>query len=481
MFPAHPRPHSRRGIIFIVALGVIIILTSLILVFAQNMRTESLASSNRLSYLQADAVEQGAERWVQANVEVNTSDATTITQVPANALQMDQGYFWLLNPNQDSDQTYAYGIVDESSKLNVNIATATQLAALPNMTDDIGASIVAWRGISTGQTAANTADSSTGSGATSTYYQTLAEPYTTKNSAFESLEELFFIKDITPQVMYGYDLNHDGVISQAEQAAGGAGTTLNGISNGSRGIADDLTVYSVQTSTAFKLATGGGAAGGAGNSLLSVLTNNLSGGAARANAIMTRIGGRNGLAPAFSTLSEFYTAAGLTQDELKSLAGKITARTGTTATGLVNANTASREVLAALFTSNSGSSVTSSDADSLITSRGGSGINVTTTGLGWVVDALGATKAASILDQLTSQSYQYSADIVAVAPNGRAFKRVRIVVDDRGGSAKIIFRKDLTSLGWPLSEDIRTSLRAGKSIAVDGANTDTTGASVTGS
>jgi len=52
----------RRGAIFVTALGIVVILSGLILVFAQEMRTEAIASANRLSYLQADAVEQGAEK-----------------------------------------------------------------------------------------------------------------------------------------------------------------------------------------------------------------------------------------------------------------------------------------------------------------------------------------------------------------------------------------------------------------------------------
>ena len=174
--------NGRHGIIFIAALGVIIILTGLVLVFAQSMRTESLAAANRLSYLQADAVEQGAEKWVMANVEANTSDALTITQLPANALQLDNGYFWCLNPDPDSDQIYQYGIVDESSKLNVNVANATQLQALPNVTDEIAASIVTWVGAST----SNTASSSSGTaGADNSYYATLAEPYSIKSAPYE--------------------------------------------------------------------------------------------------------------------------------------------------------------------------------------------------------------------------------------------------------------------------------------------------------
>jgi hypothetical protein len=70
---------------------------------------------------------------------------------------------------------------------------------------------------------------------------------------------------------------------------------------------------------------------------------------------------------------------------------------------------------------------------------------------------------------ITGKSYQYSADIVAVSGDGRAFKRVRIVVDCQASPAKIVYRKDLTSFGWPLQQSIRDTLRLGKPIQT-GAN-----------
>src|SRR5580658_684129 len=103
----------RRGVIFIVAMGIIVILTGLALVFAQAMRTEAMASANRRSEAEADAIEMGAEQWTLAQVEAYQTDAMTITQVPAEAIQVGSGYFWILSPDPDSDQDYQYGITDE--------------------------------------------------------------------------------------------------------------------------------------------------------------------------------------------------------------------------------------------------------------------------------------------------------------------------------------------------------------------------------
>jgi hypothetical protein len=86
-----------------------------------------------------------------------------------------------------------------------------------------------------------------------------------------------------------------------------------------------------------------------------------------------------------------------------------------------------------------------------------------------VTNALGTAAPQGFLQATTTTSYQYSADIVAVSGDGRAFKRVRIVVDcspAKGATTatqpcRIVYRRDLTGLGWPLPPDIRTQLRSG--------------------
>jgi len=66
--------------------------------------------------------------------------------------------------------------------------------------------------------------------------------------------------------------------------------------------------------------------------------------------------------------------------------------------------------------------------------------------------------------RITTKSYQYSADIIAVSSDGRAFKRVRIIVDSRETPARIVYRKDLTSNGWPLPQDVLDQLRSGNGL-----------------
>jgi hypothetical protein len=105
--------------------------------------------------------------------------------------------------------------------------------------------------------------------------------------------------------------------------------------------------------------------------------------------------------------------------------------------------------------------ITQAIADSWISARQGQDYTDTSEFLSTV-----GQNASNGLDTntLSGTSYQYSADIVAVSGDGRAFKRVRIVVDCQAAPSKIVYRRDLTNLGWPLPLETRTQLRSGQGI-----------------
>jgi type II secretory pathway component PulK len=123
--------------------------------------------------------------------------------------------------------------------------------------------------------------------------------------------------------------------------------------------------------------------------------------------------------------------------------------------GRINVNTAPREVLRCL------PGLGDSDADSLVSKRGQSGFGQTD--VSWVTTVLGQKATPDVLTWMTGESYQFSADIVAASTDGRAFRRVRIVVDAQSTTdkPKIIFRHDITDGGWPLERPILDSMRAG--------------------
>jgi type II secretory pathway component PulK len=456
------KSRNRRGAIFLVALGVVVILTSVVLVLVQSMRTESTASANRMSVAQAEAVEEAAEMWVLGQIETNTSDAVTITTTPAEALQVGTGYFWLLSPDPTQDQTLNYGIVDEASKMNINanwggtsgnFPIQDQLALLPNMTQAIADNITSWAG-----------QVSDPDGATTDYYQSLPEPYTAKSAPFESVEELLLVEGMTPQILFGQDVNRNGVIEQSEQQNNGGITITVGNGTDTRGILNYVTAWSTDSNTTI---TGGKRAtvdvSRAGTSLITLqnaLTKAIS--SSRAAAIVNQISLAlpPGNAPATWGLGGFYTASGMTPQEFGEAFDYLTVGgTGSPQkphTGLINVNTASAQVLATLPGLEQG------QADTIVASRASADLS----NLSWFFQAVGTSEVAPVAPYITDRSFVYSADIVAVSGDGRAFKREKIVVNVTAIPAKIVYRKDLTSLGWPLTADIRQELRSGKGLPI---------------
>lgn len=452
------RCRERRGAIFITAMAVTVMLAGLALVFTQSMRTEVLASANRSAAAQAEAVEQGAEQWVLAQVEANVPDALTITEIPAEAIQVGDGYFWILRPNPDLDTQWAYGISDETSKLNLNTATTDQMLSLPGMTQDAAACIRDW---------VDADETPTAGGVESSYYGMLAHAYQTANAPFTSIEELLLIKDVTPELLFGYDRNHDGVLSEAERSGSNSGTSFNSAGDTGRGLFNYVTLYGTEPNTTEtgdnRLNVNTRSIGQLRNGLRIVLRNGLAGRVnadARIDAIVTNViniataAQRANATQYFPNLGAFYVASGMTSEEYALIADNVTSVATPTISGMMNVNTASRQALMTL------PGLESSDADAIIAARG----SADTTGYSWAFNALTPQKVALMGGSITAKSYFYSADIVAVSGNGRAYKRVRIVVDAQA-TPKIVYRKDLTSLGWPLDRAVRDSLRAGQGLA----------------
>jgi type II secretory pathway component PulK len=462
----------RRGSIFITALALSVVLAGLLLVFAQEMRTEVIAASNRVSSLQADEIEQGAEQWVLAQIETNSSTPTDITDATAEQLQLGNGYFWVLRPDPARRDVWGNGISDESGKVNPNSLNGRNLMLkLPGMNEIIADSLADW---------VDGDDNARTNGAETSYYMSLEEPYRAKNARLETVEEMLLVKGMTKDLLYGSDLNHDGVLDEAEQKVAGPAAaygTGGGYKDDGRGIYPFLTVYSIEpnVSTATgerRLNINNGnpfqARTAIRNLLTTVFTSENGLDPSRVNTIMNNLNAQISPqnSPYFTNLGVFYQQSKMTVAEFKQVADRVSVVSNTNLRGMINVNTAPPQVLATL------PGLDASDADALARAR----TTADTGSYAWIFDTLPAQKAVDIAGYLTVRSYQYSADIVAVSGDGRAFKRVKIVVDARTSPAQIIYRKDLTNLGWPLDPAIRDGLRAGQQLTAKIQAGSTTGA-----
>lgn len=426
----------RRGSVLIVAIVLVFTLASVTLALCRSMRVEIIASANHAAILQASAIERGAEQYLLAVLAEEGADLSSLTEDYFAAIPVGDGYFWILRPDYGDSFMPVFGLIDESAKLNLNTATYDQLMMLPCMTDDVATAIIDWR---------DEDSDLTQGGAENEYYLSLADAYYCKNALFESVEEVLLVRGAVWELLYGE--------GQAPPLGSQSLFSMSGSSMLDdvwlrRGIYDLLTVHSNEPSTS---ADGG--------QKISLTDPNQRG--QLRDLLRTQLGSPRGdqAADALGSgplrdIFDLYFQAKLTSDELALVADRVTS--GGSARGRINVNTAPREVLLTLDGLDTG------DVDKLVAQRR-SLTTAQSTSIAWVADALGQ-KAVGLGNRITGRGYQYSAYILAVSGNGRAFKQVRIVIDASGTTPQIVYRRDVTDRGWLMEPEILASLRAGEGL-----------------
>jgi hypothetical protein len=158
----------------------------------------------------------------------------------------------------------------------------------------------------------------------------------------------------------------------------------------------------------------------------------------------------------YNSILDFYYRSRMTYEEFCKVADRLTTSSETTLSGRVNVNTAPKEVLMCL------PGLEEKDVDDLIAYR--SALAEEPNSIAWVTEVLDQTKATGIGQYITVHSNQYSADILAVAGNGRAYKRYKAVLDTQQSPPRVVYWRELTSFGWPLDAEILATLRKGKPL-----------------
>ena len=119
-----------------------------VLVLCRSMRVEALASANLAAAVQASAVERGAEQYVLALITERRRRAfATLAEEQFAAVRVGDGFFWILRPDYDDETLPLFGLIEESSKLNINDRRdrlTTSSSRLPGMTYDAASSIMDW-------------------------------------------------------------------------------------------------------------------------------------------------------------------------------------------------------------------------------------------------------------------------------------------------------------------------------------------------
>jgi len=236
-------PHTtatRRGSVLFVVLVVIALLTLAAYQFSEIMLTESSAANSygrkvRVRAAADSGIEVAAMALGQRQIITtqNVADANLYhnpelfggvmvygtPQTPPRG----RGRYSIISPveNDETARTVRFGLADESGKLNVNVLSVIAgddeegqerarliLLAIPEMTEEIADAILDW---------IDEDDEERPFGAESSYYSQFN--YEAKNGPLESLDELLLIRGITPQLLFGYDANRNGLIDPVEAEA----------------------------------------------------------------------------------------------------------------------------------------------------------------------------------------------------------------------------------------------------------------------
>ena len=246
----------------LLVLIVVALLTLGAMSFFQRMFVEHQAVRTHFRQTQARCLAESGVEYIQASLlqdpevlrqsggvydNANLFKARPVIDDPVAAFR---GKFTILAPKMGTDGYYGgirYGLEDESARLNLNTILLADnyqengahilLMTLPGMTDSIADAILDW--IDPDDTRANL-------GAEQDYYSSLSPPYKPRNGPLQSIEELLLVRDVTPTLLFGADINRNMQIDANEQSL----TNMDGVDNSNgvmnRGWAAYLTIDSAE-------------------------------------------------------------------------------------------------------------------------------------------------------------------------------------------------------------------------------------------
>jgi len=260
-----PQPLRRRASVLLLALVVIVLLTLGAMSFFDRMFVEHQATEAHIRQTQSRLLAESGLEFIRA---LTLQDPLTLQQsggvysnpalfqgrlVIDDPLAAFRGRFTIIAPALSEAGYFSgirYGLDNESSRLNLNTVLLADnygengarnlLMSLPGMTETIADAILDWIDSDNDQRQV---------GAEQEYYSALAPPYAPRNGPLGSIEELLLVRDVTPALLFGADLNRNSLIEMNEEPY----TTIPGVDNSTgmlnRGWAAYLTIDSAEKNT----------------------------------------------------------------------------------------------------------------------------------------------------------------------------------------------------------------------------------------
>ncbi len=204
----------RRGVILVAVLVVTVLVTMVAASLLFRMRAETAASAAKGRGDQAYEAALSGLEFATAVLQNYAGDMDVWYDNPdifLNQLVAEDGantwYFTVYGDDPLGQDNLRYGASDESGKINLNTATAEQLAGLAGLTEELVDCLLDYID----------ADSEARrEGAEQEYYDSLPHPYVIPNGPLATIEELLLVKGFDGTIVYGEDANLNGRLDPNE-------------------------------------------------------------------------------------------------------------------------------------------------------------------------------------------------------------------------------------------------------------------------
>jgi hypothetical protein len=517
----------RRGVVLIAVLVVVSVLALAAYQYSDLMQAESRAAYGSTRAAQTRRAAESGVHYVAAvladanfvsdKLDGNPFDNPTYFKDilvqdgddPKTRLRFS--VIGLRNPD-DPDaptQPWRYGVCDEAAKINVNgllrfDKQGTQghkmLMKLPNMTDDLGNSILDWVDGST--------TTPRSGGAKNETYSAMQPSYRVKNGPLDSLDEVLLIKGVTYDLLYGNDRNRNGQLDNGEDGGNGLdrgwspyltiysrepnidstgqprvyvnGSDLNALKSQLGAAQLDTNLINFILAARLYGTTSPPAPGGGGGgpvrvvktpppssadmqAVMAKMQTDMSGGNSRnlkpisslfglvTGSVQVTIGtGRNQKTVTWpSPLAD----PGVQKTLLPPLLDKCTTSQSTDLPPRINVATASRTVLSAMVSDSATGGLQDTDVQSIVSKQPtfspDNSVDAIYQTPAWLITEAGLSPAAvqSIERYVTSRSLVYSFQVLGYFESGGPVTRLEAVVDTSFGRPRIVYVRDITELG----------------------------------
>jgi DNA uptake protein ComE-like DNA-binding protein len=240
----------RRGSILVGLLWCLALLSVVVIGLLHTARTDLMVVKNygdrvQAHYLALAGIEKARALLFQdarqrSHTGLNHGPGIYNAADQLRDVTLGRGQFRVIRRGRDDEGGgVIYGVSDEESRLNLNVASAADLGKLQGMTPDVLAAIMDWR---------DEDNTVSPNGAEADYYLSLQPPSMPRNGPFQTVRELLMVRGVTRDLLLGKDLHQNGSLEAASEDGRESETASSADSGWASLLTVDSTVNNVNAS-----------------------------------------------------------------------------------------------------------------------------------------------------------------------------------------------------------------------------------------